>query len=197
MNPVAAARALSIAGHPAVVMLLAVPLAAAQRGAPARELWWGTGAALAVASSVALYSLRQVRAGRWVHLDASCPAERLHLNLFLMSLLFAAAAVLGLTARSAVLAAGLGSCAAIVLAALVLRRRMKLSLHCAFGAFAAALAWPAGPALAALAALALAVAWSRLRLGRHTPAEVVAGLGTGALAGVGFNLLAAWAADRM
>jgi hypothetical protein len=192
MRPADAARALSIVGHPALVMSVAVPLAAAQRGAPAQDVWLATAAAVVVSLIVGVYSLRQVRAGRWTHVDASVPAERLRLNLLLIGLLLAAAAMLWLTARSLVLAAGLATSGAIVLAALLLRRRMKLSLHCAFGAYAAALPWPALPAVAALAALALAVGWSRLRLRRHTPAEVVAGLGVGALAGIGFNLLAAW-----
>jgi hypothetical protein len=185
----AAARLLSIVGHPGLLMPVAVPLAAVQRGAPAQDLWLGAAAALAVALVVALYSLRQVRAGRWSHVDASAPAERLHLNLFLVGLLLAAAFGLWLTTRSQVLAAGLGTSGAIVLAALALRRHMKLSLHCAFAAYAAALTWPVWPALAGLAVLSLAVGWSRWQLRRHTRREVVAGLGIGALAGLAFNLL--------
>lgn len=185
----AAARLLSIVGHPGLLMPVAVPLAAVQRGAPAQDLWLGAAAALAVALVVALYSLRQVRAGRWSHVDASAPAERLHLNLFLVGLLLAAAFGLWLTTRSQVLAAGLGTSGAIVLAALALRRHMKLSLHCAFAAYAAALTWPVWLALAGLAVLSLAVGWSRWQLRRHTRREVVAGLGIGALAGLAFNLL--------
>lgn len=184
-----AARLLSIVGHPGLLMPVAVPLAAVQRGAPAQDLWLGAAAALAVALVVALYSLRQVRTGRWSHVDASAPAERLHLNLFLAGLLLAAAVALWLTTRSQVLAAGLGTSGAIVLAALALRRHMKLSLHCAFAAYAAALTWPVWPALAGLAVLSLAVGWSRWQLRRHTRREVVAGLGIGALAGLVFNLL--------
>ena len=194
MSPLSAARALSIVGHPALLMPVAVPLAAALRGAPPQQMWLGTAAALLVALIVALYSLWQVRAGRWAHVDASAPAERLHLNLLLVGLLLVAATVLGLNARSPVLAAGLGTCGAIVLVALALRRRMKLSLHGAFAAYAAALLWPLLPALAAMAALALGVGWSRLKLRRHTPQEVMAGLGAGALAGLAFHLLAASAA---
>jgi membrane-associated phospholipid phosphatase len=191
VNAVVVARSLSIVGHPAVLLPIAVPLAAVQRGAPPQDLWLGAASALAAALIVALYSLWQVHAGRWSHIDASGPAERLHLNLFLVCVLLAAALALWLTARSLVLAAGLGSSGVIVLAALALRRRMKLSLHCAFGAYAAALLWPVWPALAGLAALSLAVAWSRLQLQRHTRQEVLAGLVVGALAGLAFNLLAA------
>lgn len=186
-----AARVLSIVGHPGLLMPVAVPLAAVQRGAPAHDLWLGAAAALAVTLVVSLYSLHQVRTGRWSHVDASAPSERLHLNLLLAGLLLAAAVALWLTTRSQVLAAGLGTSGAIVLAALALRRHMKLSLHCAFGTYAAALLWPVLPALAGVALLALAVGWSRWQLRRHTRREVVAGLGIGALAGLAFNLLAA------
>ena len=189
-----AARALSIIGHPALVLPLAVSLAAVQRGASPQDTWLAGATAVAVSCSVGLYSLLQVKRGRWSHVDASVPAERLHLNLFLAGLLLAAAAALWLSSRSLVLAAGLGTSGAIVLAALGTSRRMKLSLHCAFGAYAAALPWPALSTLAALAALALAVGWSRLRLRRHTPREVIAGLAVGALAGLGFNLMVAWVA---
>lgn len=190
MDTLAAARALSIVGHPALLMPVAVPLAALQRGASAQHTGLAAGAALAVAVFVGLYSLRQVRAGRWSHVDASGHAERLQLNRLLVALLLAAAALLGFGARSLVLAAGLGTTGAVVLAALALRRHMKLSLHCAFAAYAAALLWPLWPASAAVAALALAVGWSRLRLRRHTLREVVAGLATGAVSGLAFNLLA-------
>jgi len=190
MRSTTTARVLSLVGHPALLMPVAVTLAARLRGAPARDTWLAAAAAVAVALLVGLYSLRQVRARRWLHMDASQPAERLHLNLLLVGALLAAAAALGLGARSLVLAAGLASSALIVLAALALRRRMKLSLHCAFASYAAALLWPVLPAVAGVALLALAVGWSRLQLRRHTPREVVVGLGVGALAGLAFNLLA-------
>ena len=191
---VCAARALSVVGHPALVMPLAVLLAAAQRGAPPHDLWLAGAAAVGVACSVGVFSVLKVRSGRWLHIDASGPVERLHLNLFLIGLLLAAAAGLWLASGSLVLAAGLGSTGTIVLAALATRRRMKLSLHCAFAAYAAALAWPSLPAMALLAALALAIGWSRLSLRRHTPREVLAGLAAGALAGYGFHLFATWPA---
>ncbi|HMO45974.1 MAG TPA: hypothetical protein PKB14_08070 [Rubrivivax sp.] len=191
--PASAARALSIVGHPALVMPAAVLLAAAQRGAPPRDTWLAAAACLVVVCSVGVFSLLRVRSGRWSHVDASVPAERLDLNLFLVGQLLAAAVGLWLSSGSLVLAAGLGATGAIVLGALAASRRMKLSLHGAFGAYAAVLSWPALPALAALAVLALAVGWSRLKLRRHTPGEVAAGLAAGTLAGLGFQLLARWA----
>lgn len=185
-----AARLLSIVGHPAVVMPLAVPLAAQRHDAPWPMLLVALGLALGVAAIVGLYSWWQVRCGRWSHVDASVPRERRHLNGFVVALLGLLAAGLWLASQPAALVVGLGAAAGIVLAALALQRWLKVSLHAGFGSFAAALAWPVDWAVAGLGTLALAVGWSRLRLGRHDGAEVIVGLGLGCLAGVAFH----WAA---
>lgn len=182
------ARALSIAGHPALLMPLAVPLAAQARGAPAEVVRLGAWTALAVAVLVALYSLRQVRAGRWRHVDASVPAERRQLNGFLLGLMALGVLALAWGGRAPVPAAGLAAAMAVVLMAHGLRRWLKASLHVAYGVLAAALAWPVMPAVAGLALLAAGVAWSRRVLGRHTRAEVVVGAGLGLIAGLAFNL---------
>jgi membrane-associated phospholipid phosphatase len=183
----AAARLLSIVGHPAVVMPLAVPLAAVRRDAPWPMLLVSLGLALGVTAIVGLYSWWQVRTGRWSHVDASVPRERRDLNVFVVSLLGLLAAALWFARQPAALVVGLGAAAGIVLVALALQRRLKVSLHGAFGTFAAALAWPVDWAVAGLGTLALAVGWSRLRLGRHDAAEVIVGLCLGCLAGIAFH----------
>lgn len=179
----AAARWLSIAGHPALVMPLAVPLAAARRGATWQALAVAAVLAAAIAAIVGGYSWWQVRAGRWTHVDASVPRERRHLNLFVVALLLSSAGALRLAGEGAALVIGLSLAAGIVAAALVLQRWLKVSMHAAFAAFAAALLWPGTGALA-FGVLALGVGWSRLRLGRHDTAEVVVGLLLGCAAGV-------------
>jgi len=190
------AQALSIAGHPALLMPLAVPLAAQARGAPPEVVRLGAAAALAVAVLVAVYSAWQVRQGRWRHVDASVPAERRQLNGFLLAVLAAGVVGLGGGAGAPVPAAGLAAAGAVVVVAQLLRRWMKASLHVAYGALAAALAWPLWPAVAGLGLLVAGVAWSRRVLGRHTRAEVLVGGLLGALAGAVFNaavpLLAGW-----
>ena len=145
----------------------------------------------AVAVGVGIYSVRQVRSGRWQHIDASLPRERGQLNLFLVLLLSGMAAVLVWTGQPRLLAQGLGLGAVVVAVAQLARQWLKLSLHAAFGAFAVGLAWPEVLAVAGLALLAAGVAWSRLVLRRHTRAEVWAGLALGAIAGLVFQRLAA------
>ena len=185
------ARILSIVGHPALLMPLAVVGSAVARGAPAPVLHAAALASGAVAVGVGIYSLCQVRAGHWQHMDASVPRERSQLNLFLVLVLSGMAVLLVWTGQPPVVAAGLGVGAGVVAVAHLFRRRLKLSLHAAFGVFAAALAWPGVLAMLVLLLLAAGVGWSRLALGRHTRAEVLLGLALGALAGLVFQGLAA------
>jgi hypothetical protein len=183
------ARALSLAGHPAVLMPAVVLFAT--RHAPADPAGLHPAVAAAVVGGcVVVYSLLQVRAGRWRHVDASVPRERRQLNLFLALLLFGVAGALWLRAASPSLVAGLALCGALVVFAHLLRRWLKVSLHTSFAVLAASFLWPDVAGTVVLLMLAAAVAWSRLELRRHTRAEVAAGWLAGAVAGAAFRLLA-------
>jgi hypothetical protein len=190
MNKRIAAQALSILAHPTVVMPVAVVGAAVNRGAPVVGLLLSGGAAIAVAFAAMAFSYFRVRSGRWSHADASRPAERLQLNVFLVVALLLAAGVLWGVLKSEAAAVGAMVCAGVVLSALLLRGWLKLSLHVAFAALGASLLWPSKVAVLCLAVLAGAVAWSRLVLLRHTPAEVGLGALVGVLAGVLMHVLA-------
>ena len=186
-----AARALSIVGHPALLMPAAVAVAASGADAPPRLLPVALGTAVAVAVVVGLYSLWQVRAGRWAHVDASQPRERHQLNLFLAALLGGAAVLLWTAGQPPPVALGPLLAAGLVLLAHALRRWLKVSLHAAFAVFAAALVWPHLGLTLGLALLAVGVAWSRLALQRHTRAEVLLGLLFGAAGGAAFRVFVA------
>jgi len=183
-----AARALSMIGHPALLMPLAVTLGILGADAPPRLLQVALSTAVLVAVIVGLYSLWQVRAGRWAHVDASQPRERSQLNLFLALLLFGAAGLLWALGQPLAVASGAGVMALLVLAAHLLRRWLKVSLHAAFAVFAASLVWPSIVGVVLIIALAAGVAWSRLVLRRHSLPEVLLGLVLGAAFGVGFRL---------
>lgn len=183
----ALARALSILGHPAVVVPLGVALAARARGAPLPLQQRAVAAAIVLALLVGLYSVWQVRRGRWAHVDASQPRERSQLHAFLLPLLLAAAAAAALAGWPPAVTAGLGACAVIVTGAWLTRRWMKLSLHVAFAALVATWLWPSPGLVLTAAAGVAAIAWSRWRLARHTSREVVAGALLGALVGLLFQ----------
>lgn len=176
------ARAVSILGHPLLLLPLALLLPAATAGTPG-ALQVAAGCA-AIAAMVLGWSWLRVRGGHWDHVDASDPRERGALNRFLLPLL-GVAALAALASPRPALPLQLALAAAMVAAALLCARRCKLSLHVAFAVYAGALLlpwrWPAGAAMLAVAAL---VAWSRLALRRHRPRDVVAGALAGAAAGL-------------
>ncbi|PPJ42238.1 MULTISPECIES: hypothetical protein [unclassified Pseudoxanthomonas] len=187
----ALARALSISGHPMLVLPLAVVVIAlvqGDRGAAAgAALGFGLFAALVMG-----FSWWQVRRGRWAHVDASARHERGSLNRFLLVALVAGAVLVAWRGTQPLFALGMAMSAAMILVAMATTRWCKLSLHMAFAVFAAWLLRELGIAwmLAALL-FAAAIAWSRLALHRHTPRDLVAGALAGSLAGAAFWPLAA------
>lgn len=186
------ARALSIFGHPMLVLPLAVLAIAAAQG-DARTAVWSAAGFGAFTALVMGYSWWQVRRGRWAHVDASATHERSALNRFLLAALTLGAVLVALPGGQPLFALGLALSAAIILVAMLIARWCKLSLHLAFVVFAACLLRELGTAwmLAALL-FATAVAWSRLALQRHTPRDLMAGAVAGALAGLAFWPLASY-----
>lgn len=183
------ARVVSIAGHPAVLMPMAVVIA---------SLAHMRSAALAVslicACAVLGYSLHKARRGDWIHIDASVPTERAQLNSRVAIGLLAAAGALSFTGLHFGFPLVVGLSGLIVTVGHVSRGVGKLSLHAAFAVFAAFLVWPNLTATAALALTAAGVAWSRIALRRHVLVDIVLGTLTGAAAGLLFHILAAWLA---
>lgn len=188
MTRVAVARAVSIAGHPVVLLFVAVLVAASTRGAPLRQLWFFGGALAAFSVVVLGFSWLQVRSGQWSHVDASARTERNSLNIFLGVLCFFAAVLVWFVTRRAYLSLGLGLSGTLAVIALLIARWVKVSLHVAFAAFATALVWPNRLAVIAGFLVTAVVAWSRLILGRHVAADVAAGLLLGTSAGSVYQL---------
>lgn len=174
-----------------LVLPLTVLALSRTRGDGGGVLWLGLGFGL-FAAVVMGYSWWQVRRGRWGHVDASAKHERGSLNRFLLIALAAGTVLAALLAPQRELALGLGLSAGLIAIAMLTARWCKLSLHIAFAVFAAALlsrlGWEYGVAGTVLVA---AIAWSRLALRRHTPADLLAGMTAGALAGVAFWFTAA------
>jgi len=184
------ARAVSILGHPMLVLPVAALLLATRTLGVREAAWMALGFA-AFAALVMGWSGWQVRRGRWQHVDASRHEERRTLNRFLLVAL-ALAAMLGWVAGQPVqLALGLVLAAVLIAVAMLGARWCKLSLHMAFVIYAAILLSQIHPGwgIAGLAFAAL-VAWSRLKLRRHVPRDLVAGALAGACAGGLFVWLA-------
>ncbi len=183
------ARAVSILGHPLLVLPAALALPAALRDvdhATLRSMLIG----FALFAALLLgWSWWQVRRNRWAHVDASQPSERKSLNRTLLVAIAIGALVAWLRSPTPDLALTLAVSACIVAIAMLLVRWCKLSLHASFAVYAAGLLWPLGmAAVGAGCVFAGIVAWSRLRLSRHRPRDIVAGAATGVLAASGYWL---------
>jgi membrane-associated phospholipid phosphatase len=177
-----AARAVSILLHPFVMMLLGT-------GAATRR--WSTVLTMAavVAIPFTLYMVRQVRSGRWENVDASRPQERPRLFAFALISLAVMAVVFFFVQSNGPMARGVLGAGAVFVVAWALLRWVKVSLHMACAAMSAVtMLYTAPPLGITIAALLPLLAWSRMRLKRHTLLEIV--LGTALGAGAGWALVA-------
>lgn len=180
------ARAVSILGHPLLVLPFSILLLTAGNGTGARHPWRLVLGFGMFASVVMAYSWWQVRRQRWRHVDASNASERHSLNRFLL-LAFLLAAPLAWMGGMHELATGLSMSALVIVAAILTTRWWTLSLHVAFAVFAAALLLRVGAWACAIGlGFAALVAWSRLQLARHALRDVIAGAIAGAIAGLAF-----------
>jgi membrane-associated phospholipid phosphatase len=146
---------------------------------------------LVCACAVLRYSLYKARRGDWAHVDASVPAERAQFNVRIGIGLLLAAGGLWLAGLHVGFPLVVGLSGLIVAVGHLLRHVAKLSLHVAFAVFAAVLVWPNYTAAVALALVAAGVAWSRLALRRHVPADIILGWLAGAVAGLALHIAVA------
>jgi hypothetical protein len=189
MMRLALARAISIVGHPIVIVPAAVLMVASTRGASLQQVCV-VGAVFATIGAVVIgFSWLQVRSGRWSHIDASARSERYSLNILLATICASVAAMLWYVTRKPSLALGFAFAAALVVMALLLMKWVKVSLHVAFAAFATVFLWPNRLAVAAGVVFIAALVWSRLVLGRHVAADIATGLLLGATAGIAYQML--------
>jgi membrane-associated phospholipid phosphatase len=170
------ARALSIAGHP-FILIPAAALIVSGRG-PALVLALTM---LAVASVIFL----QVRRGKWSDADVSTRQQRPLFYAVILAATAGAAFLLWRMGASSSFVRGTLIAIAMITIQMIANRWLKISLHASFAAFVTGIIATRGIAMAiAAACLALAIAWSRVTLKRHTLLEVVIGLGLGACAAI-------------
>jgi hypothetical protein len=159
---------------------MVVALALGAGGAPR-----GRGSFLIVASIIPIAWLmrRQTRSGRWQNADASRRSERPLLYVVALATLALFGAIAWWSADTR-LERGFGGAIGLVLASAILTRWLKTSLHMAFASFTATLLLLVGSSFGWVVLLFMPIlAWSRLRLSRHRPAELVVGTILGAAAG--------------
>jgi len=179
------AKIVSVIGHPFVLLALTVLISTLYSLPLQRALTVGGITVLLTVFPLAFIIRRQVRAGNWSDHDVSDASERR--NFYPVAILINALslAVFYLLGFPRGLLTGMLISLALLLAAMLINRYSKISLHLIFAVYFAvslvAVDWRIGAGFLMLAA---AVGWSRVRLGRHTPAQVLSGALLGAIAGI-------------
>lgn len=175
----------SVLAHPFVLAPLLVAIVASRSLPPQRA---AAVVAFVVAGSILpmlWIMVRRVRSGAWSNHDVSIREQRTGMYPVALALVIATILLLYLTDPSGPVLRGTIAVLALIAAASIINRWLKVSLHTAFAWFTAVSLFSMNLALGiGGGVVALAVAWSRLELRRHTPAEVVAGILLGATVGV-------------
>jgi hypothetical protein len=174
------ARALSIAGHPFILIPLTV-------AASTRSLFWG--AVIAASTTIPLLAiiLRNVRSGRWSDVDVSRHDQRSGLYFAGLPLLLISALILYFLGASPRLMRGLAAGVAMSVIGLIGNRWLKISMHMMFAGFCAVVisrSYPSPATVAAATLVLAALAWSRRHLDRHTWPEIAVGLAIGVACGL-------------
>ena len=165
---------------PPILAVLALVVALASSPTPATAIIWGGIAA--ISASVLPYALilRGVRRGRLIDKNISLREQRIRFGLVAITSILLGLVLLAAFGAPAEMVALVASIAVGVACGWVITRWWKISVHAAIAAGAATvLLLVFGPALLAVWPLVALIAWSRVQVGDHTPAQVLAGIALG------------------
>jgi membrane-associated phospholipid phosphatase len=165
---------------PPILVALALVVAWASSPTPAMAVLWGAIAALF--ASVLPYGLilRGVRRGRLSDRNISLREQRVRFGGVAITSILLGLGVLAAWDAPADMVALLASIAVGVACGWVITLWWKISVHAAIAAGAATvLTLVFGPALLAAWPLVALIAWSRVQVGDHSPAQVLAGVALG------------------
>jgi len=184
-----AARLVSVIAHPFILSAGSTLISAdAHHASP--SLFKVLVLVLVVLGGIAIgFALWHVLTGRWKHLDAVEPSERIVLNGFLATLLLISSALAWRYFPEPELACGLLVSGSAIVIALLISPWLKISLHACFAAIATGILWPASYAFLAGAVFSVAAYWSRLVLRRHSVNELAVGSVVGIVCAMGYHAL--------
>ena len=175
--PARLALAVSFLLHPFVVTPATILVLAGRTSA--------VGFSLAIVIPMFVLTAIQVRRGTWTNFDVSVRTQRRGLYWPALVLTCAAAGALYATGRNPGLLRGFIVAAFMIVAAMIINRFLKISLHMTFAAFSAVLiGWTYPRFTPVILAALLLLGWSRLQLRRHSWPEVIAGTVLGSAAGL-------------
>jgi membrane-associated phospholipid phosphatase len=176
------AKLFSILGHPLLTIPLLVGLTVFHRLGHA--LWIVALLVGLVILPISVHMYRSTKKGAYTNFDVSDRRQRKSWYLIVILLVVLLLGVLYLMQAPLPVQRGSQIMAGLLLAALLANRFLKVSLHVALNVFLLFLLLPFGSTVAlSFCAFIIAVSWSRIVLGRHTLAEVVAGILLGSVFG--------------
>ena len=180
------AKIISVIGHPFVLLALTVLISAVSALPLGRALTIGGITVLLTVFPLLFIIRRQVSAGKWSDHDVSDAAERRSFYPVLILIVALSLVIFYLLGFPRGLLLGMLISLALLVAAMVINRRSKISLHLIFAVYFAVSLFAVGFWIGAIfLLLAAAVGWSRVKLARHTGAQVLSGAILGAAAGIG------------
>ena len=175
-----------------IVLVLPVAMAWQVTHSPSESLLWGSVIALTSSLLPMLVIVWGVRTGRWDGHHVRNREDRLVPFLALIGLSLAGLALLVLGGAPWPMVALDLSMITSLLVTGAITAKWKISMHTAVAAGAVVIAMTYVPALWVLAALVAVIGWSRVQVGDHTPAQVVAGAVIGAVLGGGLYAALLW-----
>jgi hypothetical protein len=179
------ARIVSVIGHPFALLSMTVLIVALHRTHPVRALTIGGITVLSVVTPLLFIIRRQVSAGKWSDHDVSDASERRSFYPVAITINTLSTLIFYLFDFPHGLIVGMLISLLILLAAMLVNRWSKISLHQIFAVYFAvslfAVSYWSGAVFLLMAA---AVGWSRIELKRHSLAQVLTGAFLGAIAGI-------------
>src|SRR5215216_3975410 len=167
---------------PPIIVVLALTVAWASSPTLGTAISWGGVAALFASVLPYALILRGVRRGRLSDKNISLREQRIRFGVVAITSILLGLAVLAAFDAPAELVALLASIAVGVACGWVVTLWWKISVHAAIAAGAATvLLFVFGPALLVVWPLVAVIAWSRVQVGDHTPAQVLAGVALGVI----------------
>jgi hypothetical protein len=165
--------------------IIVTVMAVGWRYGGAAGLGWGAVAAFFAAVLPTVFITRGVRRGHWADRNVGARGPRLVVLVFILSSVLAGLCVLTLGGAPRELTWYLGCMLGSVAVLALITTAWKISIHCAVASGAVTiLALIYGPWVACGYMLVAITAWSRVELGDHTRAQVIAGTILGAVAAV-------------
>jgi membrane-associated phospholipid phosphatase len=179
-RPRAARLVGEVLSPPPILVALALVVAWVSSPTPAMAVVWGAIAALSASIVPYALILRGVRRGRLTDRNIGLREQRVRFGGLAIASILLGLAVLVAFDAPAEMVALLGSIAVGVACGWVITLWWKISVHAAIAAGAATvLTLVFGPALLAAWPLVALIAWSRVEVGDHTWAQVLAGVALG------------------